>query len=265
MAGLTFRKRQASSEEWEPIRKHVIARLVEDRRDRAAEILRTVTFDIFRISSAYDASSALYGLLSPRQFDALALTLPADAAEYKSIAAAVTRFSSYYIDYIVADVTFEQTYAASSLKNLPPPNVSTPTPVPDRFDVAISFAGTERAIAEHLANALKARGVSVFYDSFYVGHLWGKDLAILFDDIFRKRARYCIVLLSKEYVRRAWTRHELRSALARGIADVDAGYLLPVQIEEVDLPGLAPTIGYVSFLKFGVAGVADLIVKKLDG
>ena len=49
-----------------------------------------------------------------------------------------------------------------------------PTDLPDRFDVAFSFAGTEREHAEELANLVRAAGFRVFYDKFYESELWGK-------------------------------------------------------------------------------------------
>ena len=47
--------------------------------------------------------------------------------------------------------------------------------LPSNFDVAISFAGTERELAEKLAEILRAAGIAVFYDNFYPEHLWGKN------------------------------------------------------------------------------------------
>jgi hypothetical protein len=52
----------------------------------------------------------------------------------------------------------------------------------DRFDVAISFAGTERDCAAELADQIKRAGFSVFYDDFYPEFLWGKNLAIEVDE-----------------------------------------------------------------------------------
>jgi len=42
------------------------------------------------------------------------------------------------------------------------------------FDVAISFAGTERPLAEALANVVRDAGFRVFYDDFYPDALWAK-------------------------------------------------------------------------------------------
>ena len=47
---------------------------------------------------------------------------------------------------------------------------------PFRYDVAISFAGPDRALAEELARYLASRGVRVFYDRYEEAALWGKNL-----------------------------------------------------------------------------------------
>jgi hypothetical protein len=48
---------------------------------------------------------------------------------------------------------------------------------PDSFDVAVSFVGTQRGIAENLAKAIRDAGFSVFYDDFYAAQLWGRPEA----------------------------------------------------------------------------------------
>src|SRR5439155_3238876 len=73
------------------------------------------------------------------------------------------------------------------------PVTMTRTPAPSRprpaagagykYDVALSFAGTERLLAEKLAKAVRDAGAEVFYDDFYPEHLWGKDLAAHFDRV----------------------------------------------------------------------------------
>jgi hypothetical protein len=68
--------------------------------------------------------------------------------------------------------------------------------LPSNFDVAISFAGSERELAEALANKIQAAGFAVFYDNFYPEHLWGKDLSAFLDEIYRKRAKHCVVFVS---------------------------------------------------------------------
>lgn len=132
-----------------------------------------------------------------------------------------------------------------------------------KYDVALSFAGTDRALAEKLATILKENGVKVFYDAFYPEHLWGKDLAVEFDRIYRKESRYCVIFVSREYASRMWTIHERRSALARLLQDRGKEYVLPIKVEDIDIDGLAPTISYLALAEYPVEKIAETLLKKL--
>ena len=88
-----------------------------------------------------------------------------------------------------------------------------------KFDVAISFAGTERDVAEQLAIRLRDAGYAVFYDNFYPADLWGKELPVFFDEIYRTKSQYCVIFVSKEYAKRMWTNRERMSAQARAIEE----------------------------------------------
>jgi len=132
----------------------------------------------------------------------------------------------------------------------------------ETFDVAISFAGTERKYAEDLATRIENAGYSVFYDDFYSEGLWGKDLAVLFDRIYRKQSRYCVMFISREYKDRIWTIHERRSAFARNIEEGGEGYILPIRIDDTDIDGLPPTIGYLSIEK-GIDKIAEALISKV--
>jgi hypothetical protein len=133
----------------------------------------------------------------------------------------------------------------------------------DAFDVALSFAGTERKDAERLATLVREAGFSVFYDGFYPEDLWGKDLVETFHQIYSKRAGYCVIFVSEEYNQRAWTIHERRSAQERMLKEKGAEYILPVKTNAVELPGMPSTIGYVSLKELGIEKIAELLIKKL--
>lgn len=132
------------------------------------------------------------------------------------------------------------------------------------FDVALSFAGTEREPAELLATLVRDAGFSVFYDKFYPEDLWGKDLVETFYEIYSKRARYCVIFVSDEYNTRSWTIHERRSAQERMLRERGQEYILPVKANDVELPGMPTTIGYVSLRELGVEKIAKLLIKKLQ-
>jgi hypothetical protein len=132
-----------------------------------------------------------------------------------------------------------------------------------KYDVAISFAGTERSHAEAVAKFLRSAGLMVFYDDFYPEQLWGKDLAAEFDRIYRKESRFCLMFVSAEYATRIWTTHERRSALARLVQENGKEYILPVRVDSTDLDGLSPSIGYVSLADKSIDEIGKLLVSKL--
>src|SRR6266567_4003689 len=90
---------------------------------------------------------------------------------------------------------------------------------PFDYDVALSFAGEDRASAESLAEELKTRGLKVFYDRHEQAELWGKDLYQHLQTIYRDKARFCVVFVSESYSRKLWTRHELRLAQERAFRE----------------------------------------------
>lgn len=130
------------------------------------------------------------------------------------------------------------------------------------FDVAISFAGTERKYAEELATRLRSAGFKVFYDMFFPEDLWGKNLVEFFHEIYSKRSRYCVIFVSAEYLRREWTVHERRSAQERMLAERGQEYILPIKIEDVELPGVPGTIGHLP-IQLGIDEIANILIKKL--
>ena len=140
-----------------------------------------------------------------------------------------------------------------------------PTDLPDRFDVAFSFAGTEREHAEELANLVRAAGFRVFYDKFYESELWGKHLAEFFQEVYEKRSRFCVMFVSDEYRDRMWPTHERRSAISRAVRDMGGGYILPIKVDEVELPGLSGQISYLSLATHSVRQIGALLLKKLGG
>jgi hypothetical protein len=139
-----------------------------------------------------------------------------------------------------------------------------PTSIPSyEYDVALSFAGPQRELAESLASLVQAAGYRPFYDDFYPEQLWGKDLIVFFDDIYRKKSRFCVIFVSNEYLERMWTNHERRSAQARALEERGQEYILPVRVDDVDLPGMPPTIGYLSIEDQSIDEIAKILVAKL--
>jgi len=116
------------------------------------------------------------------------------------------------------------------------------------YDVAISFAGEDRDFAEAVAKGLRYAGVEVFYDEFYSAKLWGKDLSAEFRKVFCDSSKFCITILSQQYVDKIWTNFEKQQAIERMIREKGKEYVLPVRLDGFagEVPGLSGMIGYIS-------------------
>jgi hypothetical protein len=130
------------------------------------------------------------------------------------------------------------------------------------YDVALSFAGENRDFVEAVAKRLNGAGVTVFYDDFEQVNLWGEDLVVHLDAVYRTKARYCVIFISRYYRDKAWTTHELRSALARAVEERRA-YLLPARFDDTEIPGVRPTIHYIDLRKLSPDEFAERILQKL--
>ncbi|MEK3917724.1 toll/interleukin-1 receptor domain-containing protein [Paenibacillus sp. FSL H7-0331] len=130
------------------------------------------------------------------------------------------------------------------------------------YDVALSFAGEDRKQVEQLALELLSQGIKVFYDEFEQANLWGKDLYQYLSEVYYSNARYCVVFISEHYSRKLWTNHELRSAQARAF-EQNSEYILPLKLDDTQVPGIHSTIGYIDLRIIGVKKVAEMIITKL--
>src|SRR5438105_8776579 len=113
-----------------------------------------------------------------------------------------------------------------------------------KYDIVISFAGEDRSIARDIAGKLQASGIRVFYDKFNKAALWGKNLYDELADIYANRARLCIMLISESYTKKKWTKHERKSAQDRALRE-DAEYILPVRLDDTEVPGLPESVAYI--------------------
>ena len=131
------------------------------------------------------------------------------------------------------------------------------------YDVALSFAGEDRSSAEALAVCLKSRGIKVFYDMYEQANLWGKDLYVHLHEVYRQRARFCVLFASSHYVRKVWTSHERQAAQARAFREKGSEYILPIRLDDSEIPGLPETIGYVH-IRMGIDKICELLVEKIS-
>jgi hypothetical protein len=132
-----------------------------------------------------------------------------------------------------------------------------------RYDVALSFAGEDRPKAEELAEILRKKDISVFYDKYEKASLWGKNLYEHLAWVYKDAARYCVMFLSEHYKRKLWTTHERRNAQARAFRE-QSEYILPIRLDDTEIPGITETTGYIDFRKSSCQEIAELIIEKLE-
>lgn len=132
-----------------------------------------------------------------------------------------------------------------------------------KYDIALSFAGEQRKQVEEIAQCLRTASVEVFYDNFSKAQLWGKDLYQHLSDVYQKKARFCIIFISKEYAEKAWTNHEREAAQARAFTEKGAEYILPVRFDDTEVAGILPTTGFLDFRTEGAAGICAAALEKL--
>jgi hypothetical protein len=156
---------------------------------------------------------------------------------------------------IMKDVPVEQLMAKL---NSPPP---TTNPEDDVYDVALSFAGEDRKLVEAVAEALTSQGIRIFFDSYELANLWGKDLGQHLDEVFGKKAAFVMIFVSKDFVAKPWPQHEFRSALSTAILK-KGDYILPIRLDGSDLPGLQASMAYINANDMTPEQIAALFVKK---
>lgn len=133
---------------------------------------------------------------------------------------------------------------------------------PREYDVVLSYAGEQRDYVAQVAASLDARDVDYFFDVKEEATLWGKDLVVHFDQVFRQLGRYCVMFISAAYAEKVWPTHERKAALARAIQE-RTEYILPVRFDDTEVPGLSPSIGYISASSKSPQQLAELIIAKL--
>jgi GTPase SAR1 family protein len=133
------------------------------------------------------------------------------------------------------------------------------------YDIAVSFAGEDRAVIQTLVKEMEQRGIEVFYDFNETARLWGKDLEVELAQIYAQEARYMVVCLSPSYPIKDWTRFELEIG-QRAAGKRASDYILPLRIGQFNsqVVGLRATLGYQTLAsEEDVERIVGTLVSKL--
>lgn len=130
------------------------------------------------------------------------------------------------------------------------------------FEIALSFAGEDRDYVDQVANLLRDSGVKVFYDIFEEASLWGENLYDYLSDVYQNKALYTIMFISERYAGKLWTNLERQSMQARAFQEHQE-YILPARFDDTPIPGVLPTVGYISLSGRSPQDFVKLVHKKL--
>lgn len=130
------------------------------------------------------------------------------------------------------------------------------------YDVALSFAGEDRAYVEVVAKYLKKRKIRVFYDRYERAGLWGQDLYEHLARVYAAQSQYVVLFISRHYAEKVWTNHERKSAQARALKQ-KGEYILPARFDDTGVPGLQATVGYVNIAHLPPEELGRIIEEKL--
>ena len=133
----------------------------------------------------------------------------------------------------------------------------------NEFDVALSFAGEDRRDAESIAGMLTREGFSVYYDEYVTAQVWGQRLTEHLSNVYGRRAKFCVIFVSKNYAKKVWPRVELEAALRRSYEE-NREYILPLRLDDSDLPEIADDVHYVDLRDAGYDRVVSLLKEKLS-
>lgn len=129
-----------------------------------------------------------------------------------------------------------------------------------QYDVVISVAEEDLAVAQQIETALQRRKVSCYLYSSRLAENWGEHIMRISLDKYGAEARYVLMIISRSYVKKHW------SSIEREIMQVSShgkrAYLLPLRLDNTKVDGLSGSISYLEW-KNDPEVIAAAVVKKL--
>jgi hypothetical protein len=133
---------------------------------------------------------------------------------------------------------------------------------PFEYDVALSFAHEDRAVAEELASLLREKAIKVLFDEYPTAQPGGSDIVTHLAELYRTKARYCVMLVSQHYPLKKWTETERNSAQQHALRDANE-YLIPIQLDQTEVPGIREAASYRDLRQHSLEGLVDWLGQKL--
>jgi hypothetical protein len=136
---------------------------------------------------------------------------------------------------------------------------------PFEYDVALSFAGDDRVVAEEIRDLLISRNIHVFLDDYQAGDTKRPEQQLMdhLVNLYARKARYCVLLISRRYPLKSWTEAERTAMRELALRDPDE-YILPIQLDDSKIPGITEAKGYTDLRQDPIEKIANLLEQKLQ-
>lgn len=123
---------------------------------------------------------------------------------------------------------------------------------PSRYDFALSFAGSDRDIAEALFLALEESELEIFYDRNEQHRILAEDVEEYLAPIYASDAQLVVCVLGPDYPKRVWTKFESAQFKQR----FKSGEVIPIVLSTTSL-GVFDSAAQVGYIKWDKAGDFD--------
>lgn len=131
------------------------------------------------------------------------------------------------------------------------------------YDVVFSLAGENVNYVSKVSEYITKREIRLWYYKTSEADLWGKNNIDTFHKIFTDSAQYCVLFISKYYIKKIWPNLERQFIQSRWLRDHE--YLLPARFDKSVLTGLPDTINYTDLTKKTPEEFGELIIEKIKG
>lgn len=136
---------------------------------------------------------------------------------------------------------------------------------PSRYDFALSFAGSDRDIAEAMFMSLQEHELEVFYDRNEQHRILAKDVEEYLAPIYSSDAQLVICILGPDYPKRVWTKFESEQFKQR----FKTGEVVPIVLSTAPLGVFdsAAAVGHIAWDRNGdfnrqVQTTTEVLVRK---
>lgn len=134
------------------------------------------------------------------------------------------------------------------------------------YDFALSFAGSDRDVAEAIFTRLREEEVSIFYDKNEQYRILAENVEEYLGPIYRSEAQYVVVLLGPNYPKRIWTQFESQQFKER----FGEGSVIPIWFDDAPVGAfdVSSKVGGIEFKREGnfdeqINYISETLLKKL--